>query len=333
MSFIESIKERAKQNKKRIVLPETMDRRVLEAAEKIIREDIADIILIGKEEEIAENSKGLDISGAKIINPFTSDLTEELTLEFVEIRKNKGLTYDEAKKLLLEDYAYFACMLVKTGRADGVVSGACHSTANTLRPALQIIKTKPGTMLVSAFFLMVVPDCVYGNNGVFVFADSGLVQNPNSEELAAIAKSSAESFELLVGSEPSVAMLSHSTKGSASHPDVDKVVNAVKIAKERYPQYKIDGELQLDAAIVPEVAATKAPDSNVAGHANVLIFPDLDAGNIGYKLVQRLAKAEAYGPVTQGIAVPVNDLSRGCNVDDIVGVVAITAVQAQKNDN
>ena len=263
MSFIESIKERAKQNKKRIVLPETMDRRVLEAAEKIIREDIADIILIGKEEEIAENSKGLDISGAKIINPFTSDLTEELTLEFVEIRKNKGLTYDEAKKLLLEDYAYFACMLVKTGRADGVVSGACHSTANTLRPALQIIKTKPGTMLVSAFFLMVVPDCVYGNNGVFVFADSGLVQNPNSEELAAIAKSSAESFELLVGSEPSVAMLSHSTKGSASHPDVYKVVNAVKIAKERYPQYKIDGELQLDAAIVPEVAATKAPDSNV----------------------------------------------------------------------
>lgn len=333
MSFIESIKERAKQNKKRIVLPETMDRRVLEAAEKIIREDIADIILIGKEEEIAENSKGLDISGAKIINPFTSDLTEELTLEFVEIRKNKGLTYDEAKRLLLEDYAYFACMLVKTGRADGVVSGACHSTANTLRPALQIIKTKPGTMLVSAFFLMVVPDCVYGNNGVFVFADSGLVQNPNSEELAAIAKSSAESFELLVGSEPSVAMLSHSTKGSASHPDVDKVVNAVKIAKERYPQYKIDGELQLDAAIVPEVAATKAPDSNVAGHANVLIFPDLDAGNIGYKLVQRLAKAEAYGPVTQGIAAPVNDLSRGCNVDDIVGVVAITAVQAQKNDN
>ena len=333
MSFIESIKERAKQNKKRIVLPETMDRRVLKAAEKIIREDIADIILIGKEEEIAENSKGLDISGAKIINPFTSDLTEELTLEFVEIRKNKGLTYDEAKKLLLEDYAYFACMLVKTGRADGVVSGACHSTANTLRPALQIIKTKPGTMLVSAFFLMVVPDCVYGNNGVFVFADSGLVQNPNSEELAAIAKSSAESFELLVGSEPSVAMLSHSTKGSASHPDVDKVVNAVKIAKERYPQYKIDGELQLDAAIVPEVAATKAPDSNVAGHANVLIFPDLDAGNIGYKLVQRLAKAEAYGPVTQGIAAPVNDLSRGCNVDDIVGVVAITAVQAQKNDN
>lgn len=333
MSFIESIKERAKQNKKRIVLPETMDRRVLEAAEKIIREDIADIILIGKEEEIVENSKGLDISGAKIINPFTSDLTEELTLEFVEIRKNKGLTYDEAKKMLLEDYAYFACMLVKTGRADGVVSGACHSTANTLRPALQIIKTKPGTMLVSAFFLMVVPDCVYGNNGVFVFADSGLVQNPNPEELAAIAKSSAESFELLVGSEPSVAMLSHSTKGSASHPDVDKVVSAVKIAKERYPQYKIDGELQLDAAIVPEVAATKAPDSKVAGHANVLIFPDLDAGNIGYKLVQRLAKAEAYGPVTQGIAAPVNDLSRGCNVDDIVGVVAITAVQAQKNDN
>ena len=224
---------------------------------------------------------------------------------------------------------YYACMLVKTGRADGVVSGACHSTANTLRPALQIIKTKPGTMLVSAFFLMVVPDCNYGEHGTFIFADSGLEQNPNPERLAAIAASSAETFQLLVQKEPVVAMLSHSTMGSASHPDVDKVVEAVKIAKEKYPQYKIDGELQLDAAIVPEVASSKAPNSKVAGRANVLVFPDLDAGNIGYKLVQRLAKAEAYGPVTQGIAAPVNDLSRGCSSDDIVGVVAITAVQAQ----
>lgn len=329
MSFINTIKERAKKNKKTIVLPETMDKRVLEATEKILNEGIANIILIGKKDEILENSKGLDISQATIIDPFTSSMTEDLIQELVEIRKNKGLTYDEARKLMLSDYAYFACMLVKIGHADGVVSGACHSTANTLRPALQIIKTKPGTMLVSAFFLMIVPNCQYGDNGVFIFADSGLVQNPSSEELAAIAASSADSFELLVGDEPIVAMLSHSTKGSASHPDVDKVVKAVKIAKENYPQYKIDGELQLDAAIVPKVAESKAPGSNVAGRANVLIFPDLDAGNIGYKLVQRLAKAEAYGPVTQGIAAPVNDLSRGCSVDDIVGVVAITAVQAQ----
>ena len=331
MSFIDSIKERAKRNKKTIVLPETMDRRIMEATEKILKEEIANIILIGKDEEIEQNSRGFDISKATIINPFNSDLTEELIQKLVEIRKNKGLTYDEAKKLLLEDYMYYACMLVKTGRADGVVSGACHSTANTLRPALQIIKTKPGTMLVSAFFLMVVPDCNYGEHGTFIFADSGLEQNPNPERLAAIAASSAETFQLLVQKEPIVAMLSHSTMGSAFHPDVDKVVEAVKIAKENYPQYKIDGELQLDAAIVPEVAASKAPHSPVAGRANVLVFPDLDAGNIGYKLVQRLAKAEAYGPVTQGIAAPVNDLSRGCSADDIVGVVAITAVQAQNN--
>lgn len=329
MSFINTIKERAKKDKKTIVLPETMDKRIMEATEKILKEELADIILIGKEEEIEKTSQGYDISGATIINPYTDTLTGELIEKLVEIRKNKGLTYDDAKKMLLEDYMYYACMLVKVGKADGVVSGACHSTANTLRPALQIIKTKPGTMLVSAFFLMVVPDCEYGEHGTFIFADSGLEQNPNPERLAAIAGSSAETFELLVQKEPYVAMLSHSTLGSASHPDVDKVVEAVKIAKENYPQYKIDGELQLDAAIVPEVASSKAPDSEVAGHANVLVFPDLDAGNIGYKLVQRLAKAEAYGPVTQGIAAPVNDLSRGCSADDIVGVVAITAVQAQ----
>lgn len=329
MSFIDTIKERAKKDKKTIVLPETMDRRVMEATEKILNENIADIILIGTVEEISRSSQGFDISRATIINPYTSNLTEELINELVELRKSKGLTYDDAKKLLLEDYMYYACMLVKTKRADGVVSGACHSTANTLRPALQIIKTKPGTLLVSAFFLMVVPDCNYGENGTFIFADSGLEQNPTSERLAAIAASSAETFKLLVEKEPKVAMLSHSTMGSASHADVDKVVEAVKIAKANHPQYKIDGELQLDAAIVPEVAASKAPNSEIAGQANVLVFPDLDAGNIGYKLVQRLAKAEAYGPVCQGIAAPVNDLSRGCSADDIVGVVSITAVQAQ----
>ncbi len=230
---------------------------------------------------------------------------------------------------MFKDYAYYGCLMIKNGDADGMVSGACHSTADTLRPCLQIIKTKPGTKLVSAFFLMVVPNCEYGANGTFVFADSGLNQNPSPEELAAIAKSSAETFELLVGEEPVVAMLSHSTMGSAKHADVDKVVEATKIAKEEYKDLKVDGELQLDAAIVPSVGASKAPNSEVAGKANVLVFPDLDAGNIGYKLVQRLAKAEAYGPVTQGIAKPVNDLSRGCSAEDIVGVVAITAVQAQ----
>ena len=331
MNFIDSIKLRAKKDKKRIVLPESMDKRTMEAADKALKEDIADIIIIGTLEEINENSKGFDISKAKIIDPNTADITEELINGLVEIRKNKGLTYDDAKKLLLTDYMYYACMLVKTGRADGVVSGACHSTANTLRPSLQIIKTKPGVMLVSAFFLMVVPNCEYGSDGTFVFADSGLEQNPTPERLAAIAASSAESFKLLVEKEPLVAMLSHSTKGSAKHADVDKVVEACKIAKETYPDYKIAGELQLDAAIVPSVAASKAPNSEVAGHANVLVFPDLDAGNIGYKLVQRLAKAEAYGPITQGIASPINDLSRGCSADDIVGVIAITAVQAQNN--
>ena len=303
----------------------------MEAADKALKEKIADIIIIGTPEEIEENSKGFDISDATIIDPNTSELTEELINGLVEIRKNKGLTYEDAKNLLLTDYMYYACMLVKTGRADGVVSGACHSTANTLRPSLQIIKTKPGVMLVSAFFLMVVPECEYGSDGTFVFADSGLEQNPTPERLAAIAASSAESFKLLVEKEPLVAMLSHSTMGSAKHADVDKVVEAVKIAKENYSQYKIDGELQLDAAIVPSVAKSKAPNSEVAGHANVLVFPDLDAGNIGYKLVQRLAKAEAYGPITQGIASPINDLSRGCSADDIVGVIAITAVQAQNN--
>ena len=329
MSFLERIKERAKEDVKTIVLPESMDRRTLEAADKILREGIANLIIIGTDEEISKNSSGLDISKATIIDPNTSELTEELTNKLYELRKEKGMTLEEAKRLLLEDYMYFACMLVKTGRADGAVSGACHSTSNTLRPALQIIKTKPGVLLVSAFFLMVVPDCEYGEKGTFIFADSGLEQNPDPEKLAAIAASSADSFKLLVEKEPIVGMLSHSTKGSASHADVDKVVEAVNIAKEKYSNYKIDGEFQLDAAIVPEIAKSKAPDSDIAGHVNVLIFPDLDAGNIGYKLVQRLAKADAYGPITQGIAAPVNDLSRGCSSDDIVGVVAITAVQAQ----
>lgn len=324
MNFIESIKERARHNKKKIILPETMDKRVVKAAEIIRNENIADIILIGKP------CIDIDLKGIEVIDPSTSELTNDLINKLYELRKEKGMTLEQAKELLLNDYMYYACMLVKEGYADGVVSGACHSTANTLRPSLQIIKTEPGVSLVSAFFLMVVPNCEYGENGVFIFSDSGLVQNPTSEELATIAGTSAKTFELLVEKEPIVALLSHSTKGSAKHEDVNKVIEATKIAQEKYKEYLIDGELQLDAAIVPEISMSKAPNSKIEGRANVLVFPDLDAGNIGYKLVQRLAKAEAYGPITQGIAAPINDLSRGCNVEDIVGVVAITCVQANK---
>ena len=309
-----------------------MDRRTFEAAAEVLKDGIADLIIIGSKEEVEKNSEGLDITGATIVDPATNPKTAEYIDLLVELRKAKGMTKEAATDLLMKEYMFYACIMVKAGDADGVVSGACHSTANTLKPALQIIKTKPGTKLVSAFFLMEVPNCELGENGTFVFGDCGLNQNPNPEELAAIAVSSAESFKALVRVEPKVAMLSHSTKGSAKHADIDKVAEATKLAKEMAPELNIDGELQADAAIVPSVGASKAPGSNVAGAANVLIFPDLDAGNIGYKLVQRLAKAEAYGPMCQGIAKPVNDLSRGCSAKDIVGVIAITAVQAQMND-
>lgn len=329
MNFIDSIKERAKNNIKTIVLPESMDERVLKAAVRATDEDLARVVVIGDIEEI----KKFNIEGTErieVINPSTYSDTENMVNELYILRKDKGLTYDEATNLLHNDYMYFACMLVKLGKADGVVSGACHHTSDTFRPALQIIKAKQGVDLVSAFFLMCVPDCDYGLNGTFIFADSGLVQNPTDVELANIAKESADSFKLLTEADPWVAFISHSTKGSAKHADVDKVIRAVKYANEKYSDYNMDGELQVDAAIVPDVARSKAPGSLVAGKANVLIFPDLDAGNSGYKLVQRLAKAQAYGPICQGLAAPVNDLSRGCSVDDILGVIAITAVQAEK---
>lgn len=329
MGFIDVIKEKARTNKQTIVLPETEDRRTYEATAQILKEGIANVVLVGSEDAVKKGSEGLDIAGAVVVDPATSDKTATYIDKLVELRQSKGMTADQAKEILLNQYLYYGVMMVKMGDAAGMVSGACHSTADTLRPCLQILKTKPGTKLVSAFFLMEVPNCEFGANGTFVFADSGLNQNPSSEELAAIAVSSAESFAQLVGEEPMVAMLSHSTMGSAKHQDVDKVVEAVKIAKGQAPELKLDGEFQLDAAIVPSVGASKAPNSDVAGKANVLVFPDLDAGNIGYKLVQRLAKAEAYGPITQGIAAPVNDLSRGCSAEDIVGVAAITAVQCQ----
>ena len=334
MSFIEDVKAKAKLKMKTIVLPEAEDKRTLEAAEQIKKEGFAKLVLLGNKETVEKDAQsyGFDLSGIEILDPKTSPSLDDYVATLVELRKSKGMTEEEARKLLTESNTYFGVMMVKKGDADGLVSGACHSTADTLRPSLQILKTKPGTKLVSAFFVMVVPNCQYGENGTFVFSDCGLNQNPTAEELAAIAESSAESFRFLVGKEPKVAMLSYSTLGSAKHDDVTKVQEATRIAKENNPDLLLEGELQLDAALVESVASLKAPGSKVAGHANTLIFPNLDAGNIGYKLVQRLANAEAYGPMTQGIARPVNDLSRGCSAEDIVGVVAITAVQCQLYD-
>lgn len=329
MAFIDDIKNKAKQSIKTIILTESEDKRVLEAAGKIKKEGFANVILIGNEEEANKLARenNIDISGIPVINPETSEKYEKYVNSFYELRKAKGMTVDKAREML-KDNMYFGTMMVKMGDADGLVSGACHSTANTLRPALQILKTAPGTKLVSAFFLMVVPDCKYGENGIFIFGDSGLVENPTADELSEIAISSSKSFKQLTGKEAKVAMLSYSTYGSAHSELTEKVIEATKLLKEKMPDLICDGELQLDAAIVPEINASKAPGSPLKGEANTLIFPNLDAGNIGYKLVQRLAKAEAYGPLCQGIAKPVNDLSRGCNSDDIVGVVAITAVQA-----
>lgn len=330
MAFIDTIKERAKADKKTIVLPESMDKRTFEAAEKILKEGIANLIIIGTPEEIEKNSKGFDISGAKVVDPFNDPNKQKYIDKFVELRAKKGVTAEMAQKQMEEDYMYYACLMCKCGDADGAVSGACHSTGNTIRPALQLLKTKPGISSVSGFFLMEVPNCEFGENGLFVFADCAVNPDLDSEKLAEVAALSAESFRSFVGAEPKVAMLSFSSYGSAKHDRVTMVADAVKTANEKYPDIAVDGELQLDAAIVPEVAALKAPNSKVAGHANTLVFPSLEAGNIGYKLVQRLAKAGAYGPVLQGLSMPVNDLSRGCFADDIVGVVAMTAVQAQQ---
>ena len=331
MSFIEQIKQRAKQEIKTIVLPEATDVRILEAAEMIKNEGYAKVILIGNEEEVRKLAKerNIDIGETKIIDPAVSIETARYSKELYALRKSKGMTEEQVVKIVLEP-VYFGMMMVKLNEADGLVSGAAHSTSDTLRPALQILKTAPGTKLVSAFFVMVVPNCKYGENGTFIFADSGLNEEPDSEKLSEIAISSSKSFEQLVGTQPKVAMLSYSTYGSAHSASTEKVIEATKLVKEKEPNLLVDGELQLDAAIIPEVAEFKAKGSPLKGQANVLVFPDLGAGNIGYKLVQRLAKAEAYGPLCQGIAKPVNDLSRGCSSEDVAGVVAITAVQAQQ---
>lgn len=330
MSFIDQIKQRAKKEIKTIVLPEATDARILEASKIVKNEEYAKVILVGNEEEVNQIAKenGIDIEGITIINPEKSEKKEEYANKLYDLRKAKGMTEEQAQKLVL-DPVYFGMMMVKLGDADGLVSGAIHSTSDTLRPALQILKTAPNTKLVSAFFVMVVPNCEHGANGTFIFSDSGLNEEPNAEALSEIAISSSKSFEQLVGEKAKVAMLSYSTYGSAHSESTEKVVEATRLVREKEPEIMVDGELQLDAAIIPEIAESKAKGSPLKGAANVLIFPDLGAGNIGYKLVQRLAKAEAYGPLCQGIAKPVNDLSRGCSAKDVAGVVAITAVQAQ----
>ncbi|MFA7673822.1 MAG: phosphate acetyltransferase [Clostridia bacterium] len=328
MTFLERTIQRAKSDKRTIVLPESDDMRTLKAASQAIKQGIADIILIGNKKTIMEQSKGLDIPLDIIVEIDKFKKMDEYANRLYELRKEKGMTLEQAYATL-KNPLYFGIMMVKMGEADGMVAGAVHATSDTLRPALQILKTAKGTKLVSAFFIMVVPDCKYGENGVFAYGDSGLVENPDADQLSEIAISTAKSFRTLVEAEPVVAMLSYSTYGSAKSPLTEKVIEATRLAKEKAPDLMLDGEMQVDAAIVKAVGEKKAPGSKVAGKANVMIFPNLDCGNISYKLTERLAKAEAYGPLLQGIAKPVNDLSRGCSAEDILGVIAITVVQAQ----
>ncbi|MFI5358840.1 MAG: phosphate acetyltransferase [Halanaerobiales bacterium] len=329
MDLLAGFRKRASENRKSIVLPEGNEPRIIKAAASILEEGIADLYLLGEVEEIRSRARdlGVSIDGATLINPAESELLEEFGKLFYELRKHKGITEEEARSQVVNPL-YFGTMLVHTGRAAGMVAGAINSTGDVLRPAFQIIKTRPGVSIVSGAFIMQVPDSEYGADGSFIFADCAVNPNPDAEQLAEIAISSAETARTLLGIEPVVAMLSFSTKGSAKHELVDKVIQATAIAKEKAPELKLDGELQADAALVASVGRTKCPDSEVAGKANVLVFPDLQAGNIGYKLVERLAGAQAVGPILQGIAKPVNDLSRGCSVEDIINIVAITSVQA-----
>lgn len=318
--FLNRMKAAAKADKKTIVLPEGEDPRTIEAARQIVAEDLADLVILGDPTQI-------DVEGVTVIDPATAEKRQAYADALYELRKAKGMTPEQAFEQVA-DATYFGTMMIKCGDADGLVSGACHSTANTLRPALQILKTAPGTKLVSSFFIMCTPT-EYGEEGTLLFADCGLNIAPDADQLSEIAISSANTWKSLMSDEPVVAMLSYSTMGSAGGDTAEKVQEATRLAKEKAPELALDGDLQLDAALEASVGLLKAPDSKVPGNANILVFPDLAAGNIGYKLVQRFAKAEAYGPVLQGIARPVNDLSRGCSAEDIVGVVAITAVQAQ----
>ena len=328
MGLMDEIKRKARANKKRVVLPEGTEERTIKAAEIIAKEGIAEPILLGNEEEIRAKAAGLDYSGVKIVDVFKTGKLGSYAEEFYEIRKSKGITIEEAKKTM-SDPMFYSCMMVKKGEADGMVAGAINPTANTLRPALQIIKTAPGISVVSSCFIMELKTKDYGDNGIMLFGDCAVNPNPDADQLAAIAVSTAKTAVQLTGMSPRIAMLSFSTKGSAKHELVDKVVKATELVKKMEPGLMVDGELQADAALVEKVGQLKSPGSPVAGKANILIFPDLQAGNIGYKLVQRLAGAEAIGPICQGLAAPVNDLSRGCSVEDIVSVVAITALQSQ----
>lgn len=330
MKISQLIREKAKKNPKIIVLPEGEEPRMIKAAETIVKEGFASLIFLGREKKIKSKAKDLGIEfpeQIKIINPKDSDKIKEYAESYYQLRKNKGLSLDEAYQLL-ENPLYFGALMVYHNDADGLVAGSINSTGDVFRPALQTIKTAPGINIVSSSFIMVIPDCPYGDNGVIIFADCAINPEPNVEQLADIAIASAETWKVLIGIEPKIAMLSFSTKGSAKHPLVDKVVEATKIAQEKKPDLLIDGELQADAALIPSIGERKAPNSKIAGKANVLIFPDLQSANIAYKLVERLAKAEAIGPISQGMRKPINDLSRGCNAEDIVNVVAITVLQA-----
>ena len=328
MAIIDKIKAKAKADVKHIVLPEGEEIRNVQAAIMIRDQGLAKLTLLGDPAKVKAVADGADLTDIDIIDPATSDKAALYAATLYDLRKAKGMTEEEAANKVA-DPMYYGIMMVKLGDADGLVSGAIHSTGDMLRPALQIIKSKPGMKTVSSCFLMEIPDKSFGSDGVMIFSDCGVIPDPDAEQLANIALGAADSARSLAGMEPRVAMLSFSTKGSAKHDDVTKVQEATRLAKEMAPDLMLDGELQLDAALVEKVGQLKAPGSPVAGHANTLVFPDLGAGNIGYKLVQRLAHAEAYGPILQGIAKPCNDLSRGCSAEDIVATVAITACQAQ----
>lgn len=333
MSLENYFHEKARANKQKIVLPEGNEPRIIKAAAQILEKGIADLIILGKKEEIFNIStrEDVNIDEATIIDPTSFSDIEKFTDILYEARKHKGITREEAGELV-KDPLYLGTLLVHSEQAHGLVAGSINATGNVLRPAFQIIKTKPDISVVSGAMIMVVPESEMGADGTLLFADCAVNPAPDSEQLAEIAISSAETAELLLNLEPVVALLSFSTKGSAQHQLVDKVRKAVEITRQKAPEIECDGELQADAALVKEVAQTKAPESSVGGRANTLVFPDLQAGNIGYKLVERLGRAKAIGPVLQGMARPVNDLSRGCSVDDIINVVAITSIQAQNQD-